>query len=178
MVDRVRGAVAAKKEGGKATLKNGFGQVAYSLRSTKKNKKRAEVEGLDSIQKQFTVRNKVEQTSSISKRKLTFNSVIKSWVRNVSEVTFETRGITGSGFRFRVQVSAPERGSRAPHTARTHREELGCTNSVEDQLHLDTSLKKEVARWYQLIMDTIDGEFTLPKEVWKECLPEPHFKDL
>ncbi|KAJ1152453.1 hypothetical protein NDU88_005228 [Pleurodeles waltl] len=51
MVDRARGVIGAKKEGGKVSFKNGLGQVAYSLRSAKKNKKRVEVESLDPLQK-------------------------------------------------------------------------------------------------------------------------------
>ncbi|KAJ1178264.1 hypothetical protein NDU88_003511 [Pleurodeles waltl] len=75
MVDRVRGMVVTKKECGKVTLKNGFGEEAYSLRSAKKSKKRVKAEGLDSLQKQSIVRSKVEQISSTSKRKLTVSSI-------------------------------------------------------------------------------------------------------
>ncbi|KAJ1140453.1 hypothetical protein NDU88_006805 [Pleurodeles waltl] len=45
-------------------------------------------------------------------------------------------------------------------------------------MQLDTPMKKEVARWYWLMMDIVDGEFTLPEEIWRECLPEPQLKDL
>ncbi|KAJ1101054.1 hypothetical protein NDU88_006128 [Pleurodeles waltl] len=62
--------------------------------------------------------------------------------------------------------------------ARNVTEEVGSTNSVEDQVQLDIPLKKEVGRWYWLIMDIVDGEFILPEEVWRECLLEPHLKDL
>ncbi|KAJ1152456.1 hypothetical protein NDU88_005231 [Pleurodeles waltl] len=52
--------------------------------------------------------------------------------------------------------------------ARNVTEEVGSTNSVVGQIQLDTPLKKEVARWYWLIMDIVDGEFTLLEEVWRE----------
>ncbi|KAJ1125651.1 hypothetical protein NDU88_004075 [Pleurodeles waltl] len=45
-------------------------------------------------------------------------------------------------------------------------------------MQLDILMKKEVARWYWLMMDTVDGEFNLPEEIWRECLPEPQLKDL
>ncbi|KAJ1191299.1 hypothetical protein NDU88_000615 [Pleurodeles waltl] len=45
-------------------------------------------------------------------------------------------------------------------------------------MQLDTPMKKEVAGWYWLMMDIVDGEFNLPEELWRECLPEPQPKDL
>ncbi|KAJ1174166.1 hypothetical protein NDU88_005989 [Pleurodeles waltl] len=45
-------------------------------------------------------------------------------------------------------------------------------------MQLDTPMKKEVARWYWLMMDIVDGEFNLPEEIWRECMPEPQLKDL
>ncbi|KAJ1193021.1 hypothetical protein NDU88_002327 [Pleurodeles waltl] len=57
-------------------------------------------------------------------------------------------------------------------------EEVGSTNRLVDQMQLETPMKKEVARWYWLMMDIVDGEFNLPEEIWRECLPEPQLKDL
>ncbi|KAJ1180992.1 hypothetical protein NDU88_006203 [Pleurodeles waltl] len=57
-------------------------------------------------------------------------------------------------------------------------EEVGSTNGLVDQMKLDTPMKKEVAKWYWLMMDIVDGEFNLPEEIWRECLPEPQLKDL
>ncbi|KAJ1097072.1 hypothetical protein NDU88_002199 [Pleurodeles waltl] len=57
-------------------------------------------------------------------------------------------------------------------------EEVGSTNGQVDQMQLDILMKKEVARWYWLMMDIVDGEFNLPEEIWRECLPEPQLKDL
>ncbi|KAJ1121970.1 hypothetical protein NDU88_000476 [Pleurodeles waltl] len=57
-------------------------------------------------------------------------------------------------------------------------EGVGSTNGLVDQMQLDISLKKEVARWYWLMMDIVDGEFNLLEEIWRECLPEPQLKDL
>ncbi|KAJ1101364.1 hypothetical protein NDU88_006432 [Pleurodeles waltl] len=57
-------------------------------------------------------------------------------------------------------------------------EEAGSTNELVDQMQLDIPMKKEVARWYWLMMDIVDGEFNLPEEIWREFLPEPHLKDL
>ncbi|KAJ1208928.1 hypothetical protein NDU88_004307 [Pleurodeles waltl] len=62
--------------------------------------------------------------------------------------------------------------------ARDLKVELGGTNELEDQCHLEIPLKKEVARWYWLIMDIVDGDFTLPEELQEECLPERQHKDL
>ncbi|KAJ1082275.1 hypothetical protein NDU88_002443 [Pleurodeles waltl] len=45
-------------------------------------------------------------------------------------------------------------------------------------MQLDTPVKKEVARWYWLMMDIVDGEFNLPEEIWRKCLPETQLKDL
>ncbi|KAJ1194419.1 hypothetical protein NDU88_003708 [Pleurodeles waltl] len=45
-------------------------------------------------------------------------------------------------------------------------------------MQLDTPMKKEVARWYWLMMAIVNGEFNLLEEIWRECLPEPQFKDL
>ncbi|KAJ1170067.1 hypothetical protein NDU88_001948 [Pleurodeles waltl] len=57
-------------------------------------------------------------------------------------------------------------------------EEVGSTNGLVDQMQLDVPMKKEVARWYWLIMDIVDGEFNLREEIWRECLLEPQLKDL
>ncbi|KAJ1082448.1 hypothetical protein NDU88_002616 [Pleurodeles waltl] len=57
-------------------------------------------------------------------------------------------------------------------------QEVGSTNRLVDQMQLDTPMKKEVARWYWLMMDIVDGEFTLLEEIWRECLLEPQLKDL
>ncbi|KAJ1105414.1 hypothetical protein NDU88_002820 [Pleurodeles waltl] len=57
-------------------------------------------------------------------------------------------------------------------------EEVGSTNRLVDQMQLDISMKKEVARWYWLMLDIVDGEFNLPEEIWRECLPEPQLKDV
>ncbi|KAJ1105572.1 hypothetical protein NDU88_002977 [Pleurodeles waltl] len=57
-------------------------------------------------------------------------------------------------------------------------EKVGSINGLEDQMQLDIPLKKEVGRWYWLMMDIVDGEFNLPEEIWRECLPEPQLKDL
>ncbi|KAJ1203017.1 hypothetical protein NDU88_006812 [Pleurodeles waltl] len=57
-------------------------------------------------------------------------------------------------------------------------EEVGSTNALMDQMQLDIPMKKEVARWYWMMMDIVDWEFNLPEEIWRECLPEPQFKDL
>ncbi|KAJ1123975.1 hypothetical protein NDU88_002439 [Pleurodeles waltl] len=57
-------------------------------------------------------------------------------------------------------------------------EEVGSTNRLVDQMQADTPMKKEVARWYWLMMDIEDGEFNLPEEICMECLPEPQLKDL
>ncbi|KAJ1176084.1 hypothetical protein NDU88_001367 [Pleurodeles waltl] len=54
-------------------------------------------------------------------------------------------------------------------------EEVG---STVDQMQLDTSMKKEVAKWYWLMLDIVDEEFNLPEEIWSECLPELQLKDL
>ncbi|KAJ1106705.1 hypothetical protein NDU88_004105 [Pleurodeles waltl] len=57
-------------------------------------------------------------------------------------------------------------------------EEVGSTNGLVDQMQLDIPMKKEVAGRYWLMMDIVDGEFNLPEEIWRECLPEPQLKDL
>ncbi|KAJ1154541.1 hypothetical protein NDU88_007292 [Pleurodeles waltl] len=51
-------------------------------------------------------------------------------------------------------------------------EEVGSTNGLVDQMQLDISMKKEVAKWHWLMLDIVDGEFNLPEENWRECLPE------
>ncbi|KAJ1160263.1 hypothetical protein NDU88_000765 [Pleurodeles waltl] len=45
-------------------------------------------------------------------------------------------------------------------------------------MQLDISMKKEVARWYWLLLDIVGGEFNLPEEIWRDCLPEAQLKDL
>ncbi|KAJ1118915.1 hypothetical protein NDU88_007102 [Pleurodeles waltl] len=45
-------------------------------------------------------------------------------------------------------------------------------------MQLNILMKKEVARWYWLMMDIVDREFNLPEEIWRECLLEPQLKDL
>ncbi|KAJ1139937.1 hypothetical protein NDU88_006299 [Pleurodeles waltl] len=57
-------------------------------------------------------------------------------------------------------------------------EEVGSINGVVDQMQLDTSMKKEVAKWYWLMLDIVDREFNPPEEIWRECLPELQLKDL
>ncbi|KAJ1088491.1 hypothetical protein NDU88_001648 [Pleurodeles waltl] len=57
-------------------------------------------------------------------------------------------------------------------------EKVGSTNGLVDLMQLDTLMKKEVARWYWLMMDMVDGEFNLPEEIWRQCLLEPQLKDL
>ncbi|KAJ1156150.1 hypothetical protein NDU88_008874 [Pleurodeles waltl] len=44
-------------------------------------------------------------------------------------------------------------------------EEVGSTNRHVDQMQLDAPIKKEVVRWYWLMMDIVDGEFNLPEEI-------------
>ncbi|KAJ1143395.1 hypothetical protein NDU88_009704 [Pleurodeles waltl] len=44
-------------------------------------------------------------------------------------------------------------------------EEVGSTNGLVDQMQLDIPMKKEVTRWYWLMMDIVDGEFNLPEEI-------------
>ncbi|KAJ1182089.1 hypothetical protein NDU88_007284 [Pleurodeles waltl] len=57
-------------------------------------------------------------------------------------------------------------------------EEVISTNGLVDQMQLDTSMKKEVTKWYWLMLDIVDGEFNLPEEIWRGCLPEQQLKDL
>ncbi|KAJ1104307.1 hypothetical protein NDU88_001719 [Pleurodeles waltl] len=44
-------------------------------------------------------------------------------------------------------------------------EEVGSTNGLVYQMQLDTPMKKEVAKWYWLMIDIVDGEFNLPEEI-------------
>ncbi|KAJ1185040.1 hypothetical protein NDU88_001836 [Pleurodeles waltl] len=43
-------------------------------------------------------------------------------------------------------------------------EEVGSTNGLVDQMQIDTSMKKEVQKWYWLMLDIVDGEFNLLEE--------------
>ncbi|KAJ1143859.1 hypothetical protein NDU88_010161 [Pleurodeles waltl] len=76
MVDRVKGQVGFGKEGGNVAFKNCVGQVAYSLHSAKKSKKKVEVESLvPPPQKSSFVRSKAEQDNSSVRRQLDMKSV-------------------------------------------------------------------------------------------------------
>ncbi|KAJ1149500.1 hypothetical protein NDU88_002307 [Pleurodeles waltl] len=44
-------------------------------------------------------------------------------------------------------------------------EEVESTNGLVDQMQLDILMKKEVAKWYWLMFDIVDGIFNLPEEI-------------
>ncbi|KAJ1205112.1 hypothetical protein NDU88_000547 [Pleurodeles waltl] len=57
-------------------------------------------------------------------------------------------------------------------------EKVGNTNGLEELMQLGFPLRKEMARWYWLMAEIVDGELSLPEEIWMECLPEPQLKVL
>lgn len=56
-------------------------------------------------------------------------------------------------------------------------EEIGGPNEFEEKLLFSSVVKKEIALWYWLLLETEDGAFTLPEDLWGGCLSETALED-